>query len=61
MLLRSLNFRCFRRMLLDEGGATAVEYAMIAAGVAVAIVATVTAMGSSLKGMYQTVNGAYPN
>ena len=33
----------------DESGTTAIEYAMIAAGVSVAIVGAVTGLGSHLK------------
>lgn len=33
----------------DESGATAIEYAMIAAGVSVAIVGAVSSLGSNLK------------
>lgn len=44
--------------LNDESGATAVEYAMIAAGIATAIVATVTALGTSVKEMWESVGDA---
>ena len=37
------------RFRADENGATAIEYAMIAAGVSVAIVGAVTSLGSHLK------------
>ena len=43
------------RFLRDERGATAIEYAMIASGVAVAIAATLVNLGSSVKGLYTTV------
>ena len=33
----------------DESGATAIEYAMIAAGVSVAVVGAVNSLGSQLK------------
>jgi pilus assembly protein Flp/PilA len=39
----------FRRFLCAQGGATAIEYAMIASGVSIAIAATITALGSALK------------
>ena len=52
------NFLAMRRFLRDERGATAIEYAMIAAGIAVAIVAAVNALGGSVKGMYDTVAAA---
>jgi pilus assembly protein Flp/PilA len=39
----------------DEGGATAIEYAMIASGIAVAIATTIVTLGSSVQGMYSSV------
>jgi pilus assembly protein Flp/PilA len=51
----------FRRFLKDESAATAIEYAMIAAGIAVAVVATVTALGSSVSAMFTKVKSAYPS
>jgi pilus assembly protein Flp/PilA len=46
----------------DESGATGIEYALIAMLVAIAIIASVTALGSSLKSIFDTVasevNGA---
>ena len=42
----------FRRFCANESGATAVEYAMIAVGIAVVIVAAVTSIGSSVKGSF---------
>jgi pilus assembly protein Flp/PilA len=41
--------REFVRLRADESGATAIEYAMIAAGVSVAIVGAVSGLGSHLK------------
>jgi len=38
-----------RRFRGDESGATAIEYALIAAGISVAIVTTVTNLGSTIK------------
>jgi Flp pilus assembly pilin Flp len=47
-LLRSFgNFA--RRFHADEGGATAIEYALIAAGIGATIAATVFNMGSTIK------------
>ena len=40
--------RC--RFMRDESGATAIEYAMIASGIAVAIASTVVTLGSAVKG-----------
>ena len=44
------------RFLNNESGATAIEYGLIAAGIAVAIVATVQLVGTSLDGTFTTVN-----
>lgn len=44
-----------RRFLRNESGATAIEYAMIASGIAVAIAATVFSLGSNVKGLYSSV------
>jgi pilus assembly protein Flp/PilA len=38
-----------RRFIEDDGGATAIEYAMIAAGIGVTIASTVWGVGSALK------------
>jgi pilus assembly protein Flp/PilA len=38
-----------RRFAACESGATAIEYAMIAAGVGAALASTITAMGSSVR------------
>ena len=52
--------RCeLRKFYAEESGATAVEYAMIASGIAVAISAMVYSLGSSVKGLFTTVSSAY--
>ena len=43
------------RFMRDEGAATSIEYAMIASGIAVAIAAVVTHLGSSVNGLYTSV------
>ncbi len=43
------------RFMRDDGGATAIEYAMIASGIAVAIATTIVTLGSSVNGMYSSV------
>jgi len=45
-----------KRLLRDDGGATAIEYAMIASGVAVAIAATVATLGSTVNGLFTSVS-----
>ena len=39
------------RFLCDESGATAIEYGLLAGGIALAVLATVNALGSSVKTM----------
>ncbi|MCW5772486.1 MAG: Flp family type IVb pilin [Rhodospirillaceae bacterium] len=46
-----------RAFLRDEKGATAIEYALIAALVAVAIIVALEALGTSLGGLYDSVAG----
>jgi pilus assembly protein Flp/PilA len=45
------------KFLKDESGATAIEYGLIAALVAVACIVALEAMGNSLKGMFEAVKG----
>ena len=45
----------------DEAGATAIEYGLIAALVSVAAIAALTAMGGSLKEIFNTVSDALAN
>jgi pilus assembly protein Flp/PilA len=46
------------RFLRDEAGATAIEYGLIAAGISVAIIATVTGLGSKLTTTFTSVSDA---
>jgi pilus assembly protein Flp/PilA len=46
------------RFVRDESGATAIEYGLIAAGIAVVIIAAVQAIGSNLTGTFSKVAGA---
>ncbi len=46
------------RFLRDEAGATAIEYGLIAAGISVAIIATVTGLGGKLQTTFSKVAGA---
>jgi pilus assembly protein Flp/PilA len=44
------------RFFADDTGATAIEYGLIAAGIAVAIIATVQALGTNLNTTFSTVS-----
>jgi len=48
----------FHSFCRDESGATAIEYGLIAALVSVAAISALTAMGGSLKTMFQKVSTA---
>jgi pilus assembly protein Flp/PilA len=48
------------RFLKDEEGVTAIEYGLIAALIAVAIILTVTAVGDSLNSTFTAVSDALP-
>jgi pilus assembly protein Flp/PilA len=49
----------FVRFAVSENGATAIEYSIIAAGVAMAIAATVWTMGPKLNDSYKGVSDAF--
>ena len=41
-----------KRFLRDDSGATAIEYALIATLISIAIIASVTAIGSNIKTLF---------
>jgi len=45
----------FSRFLSDKSGATAIEYGLIAAGIAVVIIAAVSSVGSNLTNVFTSV------
>jgi len=57
-MLRTAMIRQARRFLADRSGTTAIEYAIIAAGVAGAILATITALGGSVTTLWTSVKDA---
>jgi pilus assembly protein Flp/PilA len=50
-----------RRFLRDEAGATAIEYGLIAAGISVAIILVVNALGSQLGSTFTNVSTSLAN
>lgn len=46
----------FSKFLKDESGATAIEYGLIAAGIALAIIAVVNGLGSNLNDKFTSIN-----
>ena len=47
-----------RRFVADERGATAIEYGLIAALIAVVIIGAVTSVGTNLKSTFNKVSNA---
>jgi pilus assembly protein Flp/PilA len=47
-----------RRFVDDNAGATAIEYAVLASGIAVVIAATIASLGTSVNGLYTSVSTA---
>ena len=45
------------RFVRDESGATAIEYGLIAALIAVVIITGVTAIGTGLSSTFKTISG----
>ncbi|HEY3790983.1 MAG TPA: Flp family type IVb pilin [Bradyrhizobium sp.] len=50
--------RSFLTFLSDESGATAIEYGLIAAGIALAIIAVVNGLGSNLNTQFANINSS---
>jgi pilus assembly protein Flp/PilA len=46
----------FQRFVRDESAATAIEYGLIAAGISVAIIAVVNAVGTQLVSTFSSVS-----
>ena len=49
------------RFVRDTSGATAIEYGLIAAGISIAIIAVVNALGGQLSNTFSTVSGGLAN
>ncbi|NGP17253.1 Flp family type IVb pilin [Devosia aurantiaca] len=48
--------KIFARFAQDESGATAIEYGLIAALIAVAIIAAATALGGNLSNLFNRIS-----
>ncbi|MGD0827240.1 MAG: Flp family type IVb pilin [Desulfobaccales bacterium] len=49
-----------KRFITDESGASAVEYGLLVALIAVVIITAVTALGTNLKATFNTVASQLP-
>jgi pilus assembly protein Flp/PilA len=47
-----------QKFLSDESGATAIEYGLIAAGIALAIIAVVNGLGTSLNDKFTSISSS---
>ena len=50
--------RIFWKFLSDQSGATAIEYGLIAAGIALAIIAVVNGLGTNLNGLFTSIHNS---
>jgi pilus assembly protein Flp/PilA len=50
--------RLISRFFADQSAATAIEYGLIAAGISLAIIATVNGLGSTLNTSYTAMNNS---
>ena len=50
--------RSFLKFLSDQSGATAIEYGLIAAGIALAIITVVNGLGTNLNAQFTSINSS---
>ena len=50
--------KTIQRFIANESGATAIEYGLIAALIAVVVIGAVSAVGTGLSGTFNTVSGS---
>jgi pilus assembly protein Flp/PilA len=50
--------KTFGRFLEDESGATAIEYGLIAAGIALAVIAVINGIGARLNTKFTAINNS---
>jgi pilus assembly protein Flp/PilA len=55
---RNKRMKIFRRFRADETAATAIEYGLIAAGIALAIIAVVNGIGAKLNTKFSSINSS---
>lgn len=58
-MLRARIVRVLRRLRQNQSGATAIEYAIIAAGIAAVLVGAIAALGGSVTAMWTTIQSAF--
>ena len=53
-----MRIKILKKIRMDESGASAIEYGLVAALVSIAAIGALTAVGSSLNTMFQQVSNA---
>jgi pilus assembly protein Flp/PilA len=56
---RATIIRLLRRLLRNRSGATAIEYAIIAAGIAAVLVGAIATLGGSVTAMWTSIQAAF--
>ena len=56
---RAAIVRLLHRLLRNRRGATAIEYAIIAAGIAAVLVSAIATLGGSVSSMWTTIQSAF--
>lgn len=56
--MRQFFQRSMRRFLAEISGATAIEYALIAAGIALMIITAVNGLGTRVSGLFASVSSS---
>ena len=52
------RIRLIKAFLSDESGVTAIEYGLIAAGIALAIIAAVNTLGTTMSNKFTSINSS---
>ncbi len=52
------GFQLIRAFLSNKSGATAIEYGLIAAGIALAIIAAVNTLGTTMSNKFTSINSS---
>ena len=52
--------KLLKSFLKNESGATAIEYGLIAAGISIAIIAAVNAIGTDLNNTFSSISSQMP-
>ncbi|HWK86114.1 MAG TPA: Flp family type IVb pilin [Xanthobacteraceae bacterium] len=60
IIMTSLT-QTLRRFARNESGTTAIEYALIAGGISIVIVAAVSGIGTTLNNTFNSVQAGFPS